>query len=233
MNPLNSSNKNLKNYIEKYCSSLLHAYYDQPIMKALLSNIQGKRVLQIGCKGGGSFCQWLLKQETTLTICDPSSKIIEFTKKQLGDLATTYTADFSGLFPFASDKSFDVIVSSLTLHYISNWLTLFKEIKRIIARGGSIVFSIYHPHTDWNQQKKKNYFKKDQYADPWFIEESPYPPSYYHRTLASMFAIFRRTDFRVETLVEPLPASEAKEYDLETYQKLSKSPHLLFLRLLK
>jgi 2-polyprenyl-3-methyl-5-hydroxy-6-metoxy-1,4-benzoquinol methylase len=233
MNPLNSSNKNLKNYINKFCSSLLYAYYDQPIMKALLTNTQEKRVLQIGCKGAGSLCRWLIEQEANVTICDPNPKIVAYVKNQLGDSATTNTIDFSGLFPFALEQSFDIIVSSLTLHYISNWLTLFKELKRILVKGGSIVFSTYHPHTDWIQQKKKTYFKKDQYADPWFIEESPYPSNYYHRTLASMFAIFKRTNFRVETLVEPLPSHEAKQHNLEIYQKLLKSPQLLFLRLLK
>ncbi|MHA1123001.1 MAG: class I SAM-dependent methyltransferase [Candidatus Heimdallarchaeota archaeon] len=80
---------------------------------------------------------------------------------------------------------------------------------------------------------KTNYFKKELYEDSWTIDGKAYPVNFYHRTLANMFAIFRKNGFFVDILLEPFPIPEAKEVDARSYETLLSNPHFLFLRLKK
>ncbi|MCK5184158.1 MAG: hypothetical protein KAQ95_07620 [Candidatus Heimdallarchaeota archaeon] len=87
--------------------------------------------------------------------------------------------------------------------------------------------------TDNKWFNKTNYFKKELYEDSWTIDGKKYPVNFYHRTLANMFAIFRKNGFFVDILLEPFPIPEAKEVDARSYETLLSNPHFLFLRLKK
>ena len=44
-----------------------------------------------------------------------------------------------------SPASFDLVYSSLALHYIANLDGLLSEVHRSLVEGGSLVFSVEHP----------------------------------------------------------------------------------------
>jgi len=219
-------------YPQKTESSLYNALYERPATKAIMPDVKDKKVLDAGC-GGGSLTEWLVAQGADVIACDISEEMVKYTKKRLGNKAQVLVTDLSKPLGFIPDDSIDVIVSSLVLHYISNWLNVFTEFSRILKKNGYVVFSAHHPHADWRWFDKTNYFKKELYNDSWTINGKLYPVSYYHRTLASMFAIFRRTGFFVDILLEPLPQKEAKEKDPEAYERLLINPHFIFFRLIK
>lgn len=219
-------------YAKKNESSLHNAFYERPATKAIMPDIKGKKVLDAGC-GSGSLTEWLVAQGADVIACDISEEMVKYTKKRLGDRAQVLVADLSKPLDFILDHSIDVIVSSLVLHYISNWLDVFTEFSRILKKNGYVVFSTHHPHADWRWFNKSNYFKKELYSESWSINGQSYPVSYYHRTLASMFAIFRTVGFFVDILLEPLPIKEAKEKNPEIYERLLANPHFIFFRLIK
>ena len=219
-------------YAQKNETSLHNALYERPATKAIMPDIKGNKVLDAGC-GSGSLTEWLVTQGANVIACDISEEMVKCTKKRLGDKAQVLVADLSKPLDFISDNSIDVIVSSLVLHYISNWLIVFTEFSRILKKNGYVVFSTHHPHADWRRFNKPNYFKKELYSESWTINGKTYPVSYYHRTLASMFAIFRKTGFFVDILLEPLPIKEAKEKNPEIYEQLLANPHFIFFRLIK
>ncbi|MHA1591420.1 MAG: class I SAM-dependent methyltransferase [Candidatus Heimdallarchaeaceae archaeon] len=219
-------------YIRKSKQNLHNVYYNNPAIISLVGEVKGKEIFEVGC-GGGSITEWLVKEGASVTACDISEQMVKYTKKKLGSKAKVLIADISKPLDFLETNSTDMIIASLVLHYISNWLSVFSEFDRVLKKDGSIVISVHHPHADWKWFDKTNYFKKDLYEDTWTIDGKPYPVSFYHRTLANMFAIFRKFGFFVDVLLEPFPIPEAKEVDARTYETLLSNPHFLFLRLKK
>ncbi len=219
-------------YIRKSKQNLHNVYYNNPAIISLVGEVKGKEIFEVGC-GGGSITEWLVKEGASVTACDISEQMVKYTKKKLGSKAKVLIADISKPLDFLETNSTDMIIASLVLHYISNWLSVFSEFDRVLKKDGSIVISVHHPHADWKWFDKTNYFKKDLYEDTWTIDGKPYPVSFYHRTLANMFAIFRKFGFFVDVLLEPFPIPEAKEVDAKNYEHLLKNPHFLFLRLKK
>ena len=201
-------------------------------MKALLGDVKNKQVLEIGC-AGGLMTEWLVDQGAKVVAIDISKKMTAYTKKRIGSKATVITADISEPLDFIEKESIDVNIASLVLHYISNWSPVFKEFQRILKADGEIVISTHHPHADWKWHDRPNYFKKELYEDVWNINGKPYKIKYYHRTLASMFDVFQKFGFYVDTLREPFPIPEAKAINPEIYERLTSKPHFLFLRLKK
>ena len=219
-------------YVRKSEVSLHNAYYNLPAVKSLLQNIKGKRILEIGC-ACGILTEWLIAKDAYVIALDISEKMVEFTKKRFGQKAEIYLADVSQPLNFVESKSIDIIVASLVLHYIDNWLPVFSEFQRVLKKDGEIVISIHHPHADWKWFNKPNYFIKELYEDYWIIEGRKFEVKYYHRTLAEMFSVFKKYGFFVDVLLEPYPLLEGKKIDLKSYEKLLTNPHFLFLKLKK
>ncbi len=219
-------------YIRKSKQNLHNVYYNNPAIISLAGEVKGKEVFEVGC-GGGSITEWLAKEGASVTACDISEQMVKYTKKKLGSKAKVLIADISKPLVFLETNSTDLIIASLVLHYISNWLPVFSEFNRILKKDGSIIISVHHPHADWKWFNKTNYFKKELYEDSWTIDGKSYPVNFYHRTLANMFAIFRKNGFFVDILLEPFPIPEAKEVDARSYETLLSNPHFLFLRLKK
>ncbi|MFX0066933.1 MAG: class I SAM-dependent methyltransferase [Candidatus Hermodarchaeota archaeon] len=231
-NPAKEYNEMGEAYAHKAENSFHNAYYDRPSVVALLGEVKEKQVLEVGC-AGGALTEWLVNEGAKVTAIDISEEMVNYTKKRLGGKATIFTANISEPLEFINSESVDVIVASLVLHYISNWLPVFSEFQRILKPDGEIIISTHHPHADWKWHDRPNYFKKELYEEFWNLEGKAKKVSYYHRTLANMFAIFRKYSFYVDVLLEPLPKPEAKEIDPKKYEYLSKNPHFIFLRLKK
>lgn len=219
-------------YIRKSETSFYNVYYERPNVKALLNDLHDKRVLELGC-AGGSLTAWLVAQNAHVTAIDISRAMTRYTQCRTGSQAHIITADVSKPLDFLTDSSIDVIVASLVLHYIHDWLPVFREFDRILIDKGEIVISTHHPHADWYWHNRPNYFITELYEDTWTIDGETYPITYYHRPLADMFAVFHTSGFYVDAFREPFPLSEARAKDPDVYCRLTTRPHFLFLRLKK
>ncbi len=219
-------------YIRKNETSIHNAYYNNPAIKSLSSEVDGRKVLEVGC-GGGILTEWLISEGANVIAFDISEKMVEHTKKRVGSKADVRVADLSKPLDFIESDLIDIIIASLVLHYIYNWLPVFEEFLRILNKNGEIVISVHHPHADWKWFNRPNYFKKELYEDTWNIEGKSFTIKFYHRTLANMYAIFRKFGFYVDVLLEPFPVKEAKEIDPKSYEHLLTNPQFLFLRLKK
>lgn len=219
-------------YIRKSEKSIYNAFYDRPAIISLISDIKDKQVLEVGC-AGGILTELLINQGANVIAIDISESMITHAKKRLGTKANFFVADVTQPLDFIKTSSVDTIIASLVLHYISNWFPVFEEFSRILKVDGAIVISIHHPHADWKWHNRSNYFKKELYEEFWTHGTIQHKVEYYHRTLASMFAIFRKYGFYVDVLLEPLPIPAAKEVSPKDYDRLCSNPHFLFLRLKK
>jgi SAM-dependent methyltransferase len=115
-----------------------------PVLRALLPDLRGCRVLDLGC-GFGWFCRWARQAGAAHVLgFDVSEKMLARAKATTGDPAITYTrADMEQL-DLPAD-TFEVVYSSLALHYVENLSGLIAQVGRSLVPGGHLVFSVEHP----------------------------------------------------------------------------------------
>lgn len=115
-----------------------------PALRAMLPDLRGRKVLDLGC-GFGWFCRWARENGAAHVVgFDLSEKMLARARATTQDPAITYTkADLENLELPA--QSFDLVYSSLALHYLENLNALMAEVYRSLVRGGSLVFSVEHP----------------------------------------------------------------------------------------
>jgi SAM-dependent methyltransferase len=115
-----------------------------PALQALLPDLRGRRVLDLGC-GFGWFCRWARERGAVhIEGIDVSEKMLARARAATADAAIIYaTADLEHL--ALRTSSFDVVYSSLALHYILDLERLLAEVRQALVIGGSLVFSVEHP----------------------------------------------------------------------------------------
>ena len=115
-----------------------------PALRALLPDLRGLDVLDLGC-GFGWFCRWARQQGAAHVLgVDVSEKMLARARATTQDPAITYSrADLERLqLPVAS---FELVYSSLALHYIEALDRLMSTVHRSLVHGGRLVFSVEHP----------------------------------------------------------------------------------------
>jgi len=115
-----------------------------PALRALLPDLRGLDVLDLGC-GFGWFCRWARQQGAAHVLgVDVSEKMLARARATTEDPAITYSrADLERLqLPAAS---FDLVYSSLALHYVEALDRLMATMHRSLVHGGRLVLSVEHP----------------------------------------------------------------------------------------
>ena len=115
-----------------------------PALKAMLPPMAGLRVVDLGC-GFGWFCRWAREAGALQVLgLDVSENMLARARAATPDTAVVYErADLERLkLPVGS---FDLVYSSLTLHYLEGLKALFAEAHRALVPGGRLIFSVEHP----------------------------------------------------------------------------------------
>jgi ubiquinone/menaquinone biosynthesis C-methylase UbiE len=122
----------------------LDAAPEWPALRALLLDLRGRAVLDLGC-GFGWFCRWVREQGASRILgIDVSEKMLTRARDATDDAAITYArADMEQL--ELPPKSFDLVYSSLAFHYVDHLETLMAKVYRSLVPGGRLVFSVEHP----------------------------------------------------------------------------------------
>lgn len=115
-----------------------------PALQAMLPPLGGKRVLDLGC-GYGWFCRVAREQGAAEVLgIDLSARMLARAAELTRDEGIRYRqGDLSELALPA--ESFDLVYSSLALHYLPELAPLFETVYHSLAAGGSLVFSVEHP----------------------------------------------------------------------------------------
>jgi SAM-dependent methyltransferase len=130
------------------------------------------------------------------------------------------------------DGAFDLIVCALAIHYASNRAAAFAEFCRVLRPGGAAVVSTQHPVMDW-LRKNGSYFQSTLETDIWPSSSGEQPVHFWREPLSALCTAATDAGFLIEKLIEPLPAESMREDYPEDYEKLSREPGFLILRLLK
>jgi SAM-dependent methyltransferase len=116
-----------------------------PALRALLPDPSGLRVLDLGC-GYGWFCRWARKAGAAQVLgIDVSEKMLARARADTAaDPAIAYRRADLGVLELAGE-SFDLVYSSLALHYIADLDRLMAQVHHALRPGGILVFSAEHP----------------------------------------------------------------------------------------
>ena len=207
-----------------------NAYYERPAMLSLLPDVKGKRVLDAAC-GPGLYSEWLFAHGAEVVAVDASPKMIELARRRLGGVVEVRQADLSKPLTFLSDESFDIVLSSLTLHYIEDWSSTIAEFYRVLRPGGCVVLSVGHPFFDYTFFKSEKYFETELVGSEWkgFEGVKVYMPIF-RRSLEETLNPLIEAGFCIDRILEPRPTEEFRKADPEAYAELSLRPGFLCIR---
>lgn len=204
-----------------------NAHYERPaMMSALPTRLIGKKVLDAGCSAGWYAAQ-LLDRGAEVTGIDVSPKMVEAAKHLAGEEATFLCHDLEQPLPF-DDDSFDIITSSLTLHYVEEWRPTFQEFHRVLKPGGIFLFSVHHPFMDYTRYDCRDYFATAFLTETWNKPDIAIEVSFYRRPMQRILSD-TMAFFNLVNLIEPQPQEKLKEVDEKSYHYLMTNPHFLII----
>lgn len=205
-------------------------------LRSVLPSFSNKHVLDLGC-GYGWHCEYALDQGAASVVgCDISKKMLEVAEQKCPQDNAQFICEAMENLSFEKEQ-FDVIISSLALHYIKDYTSLVENMNSWLKKDGCLVFSVEHPiftsegKQDWiyNDEGKIDHFPVDQYfyegeRHANFLGEEVIK---YHRTLTTYIDTLLRCGFQVQRVIEPQPPEEL--FHLEGMKEEMRRPMMLII----
>lgn len=171
----------------------LGAVYEWPAFQRLLpASLQGLRILDLGCGFGYFAREARARGARQVTGVDLSERMLAAARAATRDDAILYVqAALEDYTPEAD--AFDLVASSLALHYVVDYQSLIRKVAACLVNGGRFIFSVEHPiftahgSADWSYgaQGERLHWPVDGYRDEgerrtnWFVDGVVK----YHRTV--------------------------------------------------
>jgi SAM-dependent methyltransferase len=204
--------------------------------RLLPASLTDKRVLDLGC-GLGYFAREARERGARQVIgVDLSERMLDEARRRTADTGIVYVRE--SLETFSSDPAaFDLVVSSLALHYIADYAGLARRIATWLAPGGRFAFSVEHPiftahgTSDWHKGVDGTvlHWPVDRYRDEgerrtrWFVDGVVK----YHRTVETYVNALLDAELRLVRLEEPEADAALLAEKPEWLQERRRPPFLL------
>jgi len=185
--------------------------------RSMLPDLTGKRVLDLGC-GFGWHCRYARELGARAVVgVDISENMLSRAHELTNDPAIEYRLGAVEDVDVV-DGEFDVVISSLALHYVADIGIVFETVSRGLRPGGAFVFSVEHPiftsraEQDWwrGDDGRLLHWPVDGYQDEgmrrtnWLAVDVVK----YHRTLSTYVNSLVQSGFRILEAREPGPSEE-------------------------
>jgi len=206
-----------------------------PALRALLPELRGRDVLDLGC-GFGWFCRWAREAGAARVLgVDVSEKMLARARETTRDAAITYTrADLDSI-ELAAD-AFDLVYSSLALHYLARLDRLLGQVHRGLRAGGSLVFSVEHPI--YTAPAAPGFIAGPAGRKSWpvdgYLEEGPRSTDWlakgvikHHRTIGTYLTLLLRLGFMLSHVEEWGPTNEQIAAKPSLAEERQRPPFLL------
>ena len=219
----------------------LNNIVEKPTMLSLLPDLQGKRLLDLGCGTGEHLALYLEQGADFVVGVDLSESMLKQADINLSTKRPHFSLYQSSMEQLSElpENDFDIITSSFAFHYVQDFPKLLADIKAKLKPNGTLVFSQEHPivtayqggeRWEKNAQKEQIAYRLNFYRDEgerdrtWFKQ----PFKTYHRTTATIINQLIEAGFKIEKMAEPMLA-EQPEWHAE-FKDLQHRPVLLFIR---
>jgi 2-polyprenyl-3-methyl-5-hydroxy-6-metoxy-1,4-benzoquinol methylase len=187
-----------------------------PALRALLPDLRGLNVLDLGC-GYGWFCRWAHEQGAARVLgLDVSEKMLAQARTLTTVGGITYKRADLETFDLPA-ASFDVAYSSLVLHYIRDVASFFAKVHRALTPGGRLVFSTEHPiymapsNPGWSTDSDG----RETWPMHGYLTEGPRTTDWlakgvvkHHRTIGTTLNVLIREGFAITHVEEWGPTDE-------------------------
>ena len=232
--------------------NIIHDYIAKPALYSKIGDVQGKDVLCVGC-GSGEECEYIASLGANRVVgIDLSPALIKIAKESFPEIEF-YTMDMEEL-AFVRE-SFDLVISSLTIHYVGDWSKTLQETKRVLKDSGRVIITTNHPIRFGSEIKRAyiqesftlgyvrfreytkpslvfgDYLNERRIEDKWFNRS--FKVEYYHRPLSAIFKDFKDSGLTLIDFIEPKPEEWVKEVNENFYNIHSKIPFLMLFELQK
>lgn len=214
--------------------------FEIPTLFKNLPDLEGKRVLDLGCGSGERCVDYLKRGAAKVTGIDISDKMLAAAKSENSDPDITYLKlpmeDLGSL-----EGEFDVVISSLALHYVEDFQGVVENVYRLLSDGGIFLFSQEHPLATcfsgkgdrWTRDENgrkihaniADYCVEKKNVHTWFVDGI----QIYHRMFSTIINMLADTGFRILKVDEPHPTEEIVEKYPEYYDLIHK-PDFLFVK---
>ncbi len=177
----------------------------------LLGDVNGKRVIELGC-GGCENSIILAKKGAICTGVDISTEQLKYAKNLIKEHKVDIhliEGDIENMRMIDEDE-FDIAISIFALDWMQNLDVAFMEAYRILKKNGVFVFSIQHPiynllgaeHTNLKELKiSESYFEKEVT----FVESTGIDLKVHASKISDIINGLIKTGFIIEKVLEPEP----------------------------
>ena len=192
----------------------LDAAGEWPAFRALLPRLRDKKVLDLGC-GFGWHCRYVREQQARWVLgIDISEKMVARARECTNDAAIEYRQLAIEDIDFPAGE-FDVVLSSLALHYVQHFDIVCRKVHHSLVPGGNFVLSVEHPiftalaAQDWYHGPlgERLHWPIDHYQDEGLRQARflDHDVVKYHRTVATYLNTVINSGFTLTRLSEPQP----------------------------
>lgn len=213
--------------------------FEKPALFSLLPEVKELKILDLGCGYGENCKEFVKRGAAKVTGIDLSKKMLRIARLENSapniDFLNIPIEDIACL-----DEKYDLIVSSLALHYVQDFASVCKNVHNLLNEKGLFVFSQENPLNTcftkgdrWTRdgQGKKIYANISNYSvdgkrcSKWFVDEV----IKYHRTFSSIVNTLVDSGFIIQKVLEPYPSEETiKKYP--DYEDNLHKPDFLLIR---
>ena len=215
---------------------------EKPSLYEMLPDLNGLNILDLGC-GYGENCYKFYKMGAKSVLgIDIADKMLNVAKLNHSAKNIKYMnmamEDISGL-----DMKFDLVISSLAIHYVKDFNKLVRDVNSLLKDGGIFMFSQEHPLTTapqpflgWERDadgnvlyyKLMNYNESGKRVDQWIIDNVVK----YHRKFADIINGLVMNGFKIVEVCEPLVSDEVIAA-VPWYIKNRHKPNFLIVKAVK
>lgn len=215
----------------------LAAVFEWPAFQRLLpASLHGKRVLDLGCGFGFFAREARARGAREVVAVDVSERMLDEARRLTSDAAIVYRR--VPLEEFEPDAAgFDLVVSSLALHYVADYPCIVGRVAACLVPGGRFAFSVEHPiytahgSSAWHggADGARLHWPIDHYRDEgerrthWFVDGVVK----YHRTVETYVNTLLEAGLSLVRLEEPEAEAAQLAARPEWHEERRRPPFLL------
>jgi SAM-dependent methyltransferase len=173
----------------------------------LCGNVEGKRVLELGV-GAQAAIAFAKQGAHTVAVDSSEDRLTEMRRRVTEEdvKVELHDSDLADL-AFVRADSIDLAFSSYAFDAVDDLNRVFRQVHRVLRQDAPLVFSVAHPaYSMIDDQAEEPLLVRTSYFDH-RRPEGDGEAARFRRTISELFTGLARANFRVDTILEPEPAS--------------------------